>query len=117
MKCLARTFTIIFFFAWLLPLGVFITPSQEKIACGGKRAICLCSHKPDQGKVAHEATQTPSYQSGASQAHELASGTFHPFESFAFNLNVVAKSAALNPYRFHYFFRSNHRIDHVPKIA
>lgn len=28
---------------WVLPLGVFIKPSQEKTACGGKRAFHMCS--------------------------------------------------------------------------
>jgi hypothetical protein len=31
------------FLIWLLPLGVFIKPSQEKIACAGQRAVCMCS--------------------------------------------------------------------------
>jgi len=35
---------IVIFTLWLLPLGAFIKPAQEKIACGGQRAICLCSH-------------------------------------------------------------------------
>ena len=30
-------------FAWMLPLGSFIKPSQEKTACGGKRAFHMCS--------------------------------------------------------------------------
>lgn len=29
--------------AWVLPLGAFIKPSQEKTACGGKRAFHMCS--------------------------------------------------------------------------
>ena len=31
------------FFAWLLPLGAFIRPAQEGTACGGKRAMHMCS--------------------------------------------------------------------------
>jgi len=34
--------TVILFFIWLLPLGIFIKPSQEKIVCDGQRAICMC---------------------------------------------------------------------------
>ncbi len=30
-------------FVWLLPLGIFIKPSQEKTACDGKRAFHMCS--------------------------------------------------------------------------
>ena len=36
------------FFIWILPWGVFIKPSQEKMACGGQRAICLCHIAPVQ---------------------------------------------------------------------
>src|SRR5208283_4955065 len=34
--------TAVVFFIWLLPLGIFIKPSQEKVACDGQRAICMC---------------------------------------------------------------------------
>lgn len=29
--------------AWILPLGYFIKPSQEKIACDGQRAFHMCT--------------------------------------------------------------------------
>ncbi len=29
-------------FAWLMPLGAFIKPSQEGVVCGGKRAFHMC---------------------------------------------------------------------------
>ncbi|MCA9408094.1 MAG: hypothetical protein KC733_05355, partial [Candidatus Omnitrophica bacterium] len=35
---------LVLFFIWILPLGAFIKPNQEKKACHGRRAICLCSH-------------------------------------------------------------------------
>ncbi len=31
------------FILWILPLGAFIKPSQEKMACDGKRAFHMCS--------------------------------------------------------------------------
>lgn len=43
--------------AWLLPLGAFINASQQKTACGGKRAFHMCSMmsssapSPDDGTV------------------------------------------------------------------
>ena len=30
------------FFLWIVPLGVFIRPSQEGKTCGGKRAFHMC---------------------------------------------------------------------------
>jgi len=44
MRAWCSIFTGILFFVWILPLGAFIKPSDEKKACNGKRAICLCSH-------------------------------------------------------------------------
>ncbi len=44
MRYLVSALTALLFFIWILPLGIFIKPSQEKIACDGQRAICLCSH-------------------------------------------------------------------------
>ncbi len=41
--CLPSLIAILFFI-WILPLGFFIKPSQEKMACNGQRAICLCTH-------------------------------------------------------------------------
>jgi hypothetical protein len=36
------SFLVISFVLWVLPLGVFIKSSQEKLACDGQRAICMC---------------------------------------------------------------------------
>lgn len=47
-------------FAWIMPLGAFIKPSQEKTACDGRRAFHMCSMvkvgassavKPSEGRV------------------------------------------------------------------
>jgi hypothetical protein len=35
---------LVVFFSWIVPIGVFIAPSKEKLLCDGQRAICLCSH-------------------------------------------------------------------------
>ena len=42
MKKLLSFFLMVSFILWILPLGVFIKPSQQKIACDGQRAICMC---------------------------------------------------------------------------
>lgn len=36
--------TLLLFFIWILPLGVFIRPSDAKRFCNGQRAVCLCAH-------------------------------------------------------------------------
>ena len=35
---------ILIFFIWILPLGVFIRPSDAKKFCDGQRPVCLCAH-------------------------------------------------------------------------
>jgi hypothetical protein len=35
-------FTAVCLCLWLMPLGAFIKPAQEKLACGGKRAFHMC---------------------------------------------------------------------------
>ena len=56
---------------WFLPLGSFIKPSQEKTACGGKRAFHMCSMMA--GKVNPNPSNTVSYQNGSDFARDAKS--------------------------------------------
>jgi len=42
MKNSLTIFIVSTFLLWILPLGFFIQPSQEKTACDGQRAMCMC---------------------------------------------------------------------------
>jgi hypothetical protein len=42
MKKSLILFLAVSFIIWILPLGYFIKPSQQKIACDGQRAMCMC---------------------------------------------------------------------------
>jgi hypothetical protein len=42
MKKLLPLFLAVSFILWVLPLGFFIKPSQQKLACDGQRAMCMC---------------------------------------------------------------------------
>src|SRR5438552_3879880 len=42
MKTLLPLFLTLSFILWILPLGIFIKPSHEKLACDGQRAVCMC---------------------------------------------------------------------------
>ena len=49
MKKLLAVFILLAFTLWILPLGYFIKPSQQKLACDGQRAMCMCymtGHRP-----------------------------------------------------------------------
>jgi len=59
---------------WLLPLGVFIKPSQEKAACNGQRAFHMCTSmmgmknadSPSKLTLLKDTSNNPSPKSSAS---------------------------------------------------
>ena len=71
MKKALLSFIVIAFFIWLLPLGVFIKPSQEKTACGGQRAICMC--QVQMTKSQSKPLEGISLKGGSNQKNENAS--------------------------------------------
>src|SRR5258708_462277 len=42
MKRSLGSLLVLSFVLWILPLGNFIKPSQQRLACDGQRAICMC---------------------------------------------------------------------------
>jgi hypothetical protein len=42
MKRLLASLLLLGFILWVLPLGYFIKPSQEKSICDGQRGLCMC---------------------------------------------------------------------------
>jgi hypothetical protein len=107
------------FFIWLLPLGIFIKPSAEKIACDGQRAICLCHfHQAPTKKSSDSSTHPLWSQSTGSNKEANAKGDgSHPFQLS--QIRQTVKTAQLN------FFESSSQIpslllvspiEHVPKF-
>ncbi|MFA5117446.1 MAG: hypothetical protein WC695_01180 [Candidatus Omnitrophota bacterium] len=111
---------IFLFFIWILPLGVFIKPSQEKLVCGGQRAICLCGSRPGQTKTA------PTQQRGCLQIKVTTSEEDGVSGSGAGNYYLAANLSggeSLNAFTFEHstnvpylepFLKS---IEHVPKAS
>lgn len=64
---------VILFFIWILPLGFFIKPAQEKIVCNGQRPICLCSHRMSK-PAAQNAGKAINKGSGATQKEQSVPG-------------------------------------------
>ena len=73
MRKAVLSITGLLFFIWILPVGIFIKPSQEKIACNGQRAICLCSHLMAK-QEAKNVGKTIYKGSGSSQKEQNGSG-------------------------------------------
>ncbi|MDO8580748.1 MAG: hypothetical protein Q7S13_04645 [Candidatus Omnitrophota bacterium] len=106
---------IVLFFVWILPLGVFIKPEQEKQACNGQRAICLCS-----SHLAKNTDQTAVkiFSPGSAHAHEKSpSGSSHDFlVSNSLNDFIEQQSALMFSTVVSYQFNLVKAIDPVPKV-
>jgi hypothetical protein len=104
------------FFIWILPLGVFIKPGQEQLACNGQRAICLCSSHLAKNT---EQTAVKVFSPGASHAHEKSpsSGSSHDFlASNSLNDFIEQQSALMFSPVASYQFNLVKALDPVPKV-
>ncbi len=109
--------TLLFFFIWILPLGFFIKPAQEKKVCNGQRAICLCSKSlaksPGQWtdkillKNGTNTNKEASGLSGASQNY-LVAQTSHSIHK--------DRSSYYQQQSLLYFVFVARPIEHVPKV-
>lgn len=116
MRYFVSVLTALLFFIWILPLGIFIKPSQEKVVCNGQRAICLCSHliakqeAKNAGKAIYKVSGT------AQKEQNGPGGSSHHFL-------VVQKKNQINrqlssyhqQQSFPYSFLVIRSIEHVPK--
>ncbi len=76
MKRIIALFSTLAIFFWILPLGAFIKPSQEKTACGGNRAFHMCTMGMSSAKkVPAPERVTFTSASGAEKDHQSAGGS------------------------------------------
>lgn len=76
VKKAVALFSAISIFAWILPLGNFIKPSQEKTACGGGRAMHMCTMgMSNMHKVPAPEKFTFSDASGVEKTNKSAGGS------------------------------------------
>lgn len=118
MKKTALSFITIVFVLWLLPLGVFIKPAQEKTACGGQRAICLCSHRGEAAAKAKPMEASTTYKSAAASQKEAvpAGGAAHYFVAAqTVDAQMLIAAACLEQQYLHYKDPFLSTLDHVPK--
>lgn len=112
----APLLTVVLFIVWILPLGIFVKPNQEKMFCNGKRAMCMCSRlaaKQTSGKTAKVALNN---ESGPQK--EESSSSSGPY------LFLVQNSAKADR-KISLFFKEQsilhsflvvRAIEHVPKV-
>ena len=107
---------IVLFFVWILPLGVFIKPGQEKLACNGQRAICLCSSHLAKNT---EPTSVRVFSAPIAHSHEKSpsSGSSHDFLANNTLNDFIGRHSAL---KFStvasYQFNLVKALDPVPKV-
>lgn len=89
MKRITASFLFIAVVLWLMPLGAFIKPSQEKTACDGKRAFHMCSMM---GKVqTEERTAFSAQNNGSGAAKNMSSSGDDYLINFLAELFVLEK--------------------------
>lgn len=108
--------TALLFFIWILPLGVFIKPAQEKFACNGQRAICLCSHLMAK-KSSSQPAKIINPSGGTQKDAGGPGGANHDFWLTEANLMIPQKiSKYLHQPTCLYSFLDDKSIEHVPKV-
>lgn len=107
--------TILLFFIWILPLGAFIRPDQEKKACNGQRGICLCSHAKARVKASGKILLTKS--TGAPHKEENGSGGGNQYFLTALDSlkNIGPNTTFLREAASFYTCLFFHSLEHVPK--
>jgi hypothetical protein len=118
MQRAVSSLLVVFFILWILPLGYFIKPSQEKTVCDGQRAMCMCSvhfvHKSPSNPLSGISTANPN---GNKEAPSNGGSAGNYFES---NLSVssVAHSSILPDFQVELVpsLQFISPIEHVPKF-
>ncbi len=105
------------FFIWILPLGIFIKPSQEKIACGGQRAICLCHIIPVQAPGKPLEGRSIARMAPTHKDHGGSSGGGNYFLAGHLKADQGLRLASLFENRY-FCYKTPHlaSLEHVPKV-
>ena len=114
MNKIISLITISIFFIWILPLGVFIKPENEKKACNGQRAICLCRHLIAEKTVEAKGKVSPKIRNINMERSSLSS---NPYFLITSNFKEIHKNMFqyFNQTVLLYSFSIKKPIDHVPK--
>jgi len=77
MKKFISLFSAFTIFLWIMPLGAFIKPSEEKVTCGGNRAFHMCTMEISQPQKdpSPQKISFTSASSGIDKTNKSASGS------------------------------------------
>ena len=116
MKHLTHTILILSFCLWLIPLGRFISHDREAQACGGQRAICLCSKNLTQAKSNHGGKIEWSTNSAHHDQRAPSGSSGHDLELATAPLLIIERIVANTaPQALTYPLLVNRPIDVIPK--
>ncbi|MCB9771606.1 MAG: hypothetical protein H6754_03565 [Candidatus Omnitrophica bacterium] len=111
---LRNIFIVFAFVLWILPLGVFIKPIDEKKVCDGKRAICMCSHMVKTKTGA--AKKFLKVHVPISEKDTSSSGSSNYLAAELKDINSFSGSQFLNHIPNLYSFAVSKSVEHVPKV-
>ena len=114
MRRFLSIFFVNVFTLWLVPLGIFIAPSKEKLLCDGQRAICLCSHAPLMSKKSDNG-KTVIKASPAAQKESSPSAAYYHLASHARDLQDNRSSFYSSRHKTSYNLLVCKPVEHVPK--
>jgi hypothetical protein len=116
MKKVLPLILLICFILWIAPLGFFIKPSQQKLACDGQRAFCMC-HVMMTKSSDHAMETGIALKEGSSTNKENSSGGGNDFISSRPTVALTFPSTLFlinqHPCYISPFLAS---LEHVPKI-
>jgi len=99
MKRWLASFLVIGFILWIMPLGYFIKPSQEKLACDGQRAMCMCCMmKPKVSDKAMEAGINLKVASSSNKESSSGGGNYFTSARSTVALNALSSSIFENKF-------------------
>ena len=117
MQRAVSSLVAILFLIWILPLGYFIKPSQQKTFCDGQRGMCMCTahfaHKSPANPLGGIANANPNSNKeapsngGAGNYFESGVSVISPTHSSIlpdFQVELIPSLQFINP------------IEHVPKF-
>jgi hypothetical protein len=117
MKRILISFLVIGFILWILPLGYFIKPSRQALACDGQRAVCMCRvMMPKSSDKAMESGLALKAGSSANKENSSGGGANY-FVSAKPAVNIHLRSASI--FEDQYFSYNNPflaAVDYVPKV-
>ena len=116
MRKLLVLLLVVSFILWILPLGVFIKASLQKLACDGQRAICMCHVNFKTMDKSMEAVIA--LKAGTSSSKENSSGSSGNYFVSAKPV-IILKLNAISFFENQQLFYTNPSLtalEYVPKI-